>query len=70
MKVWYLDNEHSDYVILAESADEAWLKLKDQHWILRPDADVTGDYSAAYNDLYEVPPGHKVDNPHDLTFVL
>jgi len=69
-KLFFLDNEYQDFVVLASSPEQAWEKLKAQHMILRPNEEVHGDYSAAYHDLYEVPAGDRVDNPHDLVFVL
>lgn len=73
-RLWYLDNEYSDYVIAAESADEAWARLTAATGIHRfgsdPDDPSVGAGNVAYHDLFELPDGTQVDNPHDLTFIL
>lgn len=82
VKLWYLDNEHLDYIVMAETRDEAWAKLRNQAGILPPYEDtgvMSGEDDAgleedgldnAYNDIYEVTAETKVDNPNDLEFVL
>lgn len=75
MKLWFLDNEHTDYIVMSETETGAWLKLA-RVGILRPDAaEIVDDEGqivgqAAYNGMFEVPNGYTVDNPHDLRFVL
>lgn len=70
MKVFYLSNEHSDYVVLADDEDDAWRKLREQFSILPFGAEDAEDANAAYNDLIEVVPGSSMDNPNDIFFVF
>jgi hypothetical protein len=71
MKVFFLDNEYTDYIVLAEDLDRAWEKLR-KIGIARPEENIWDDpdVHSAYNDMYEVEDGYTVDNPHDLHFVL
>jgi len=68
VKLWYLDNEYSCYVVMAATEDDAWEKLRD-HGILPPDEEETEDENPAYHDIIEVVGELKVDNPNDLTIV-
>ncbi len=69
MKLWFLDNEYTDYVVMAETEDDAWEKLREAG-VLKPDEEATDDENPAYNDIIEVPDGYTVDNPHDLKFLI
>ncbi len=70
MRLWFLDNEYTDYVVMAETEDDAWEKLNQECGILRPDEEGTEDEHPAYNELVQVLDGFSVDNPHDLKFVI
>lgn len=70
-KLWYLNNDHLDFVIMARTEAEAWEKLRKQCGIIRPGSEPTSEYEMpAYNELSAVDEYFIVDNPHDLDFVL
>ena len=56
MKLFYLDNEHSNYVIMAKDKEDAWKKMH-RRGVLPPEVpeedEILGCYPA-YNDLVEL----------------
>lgn len=74
MKLFYLDNSYTDYVVMAENEEAAWARLR-KEGILPPDSseeDLAAEegLTAAYYDLVEVTDEYMVDNPNDLVFLL
>lgn len=72
LRLFFLDNEYADYVVMAEGMDDAWRKLEKQHGILPYDEEYVGiDLTVAHNEMIELGPGsHPVSNPHDMVFVF
>jgi hypothetical protein len=80
MKLFFLDNEYTDYVVMAADLTEAWYKLGQQVNIARPDtseatmvdegwAEYVG-WSVAYHQMYEVPKsGFSYDSSHQTVIV-
>lgn len=73
MKLWYLDNEHTDYLVVAETREVAWRKLEKFHILPyetpQEVADDNGD-DVAYNDIYELDDDMMLDNLNDVQVVL
>jgi len=72
MKLWHLDNEYSDYIIVAETEDEVWEKLRVGWSILPPDEpeDEIYDLQPAYHDIVEVDDGYPISHTDGLYIVL
>lgn len=73
MSLWYLDNEYTTYVILADSEANAWKKLLDQFGIMPYGSEDDGDdpeLSVAYHPMWRVAKSVQVDNSNDIQFVL
>lgn len=73
MKLWYLDNEHTDYIVMAVSRSAAWEKLEKFHILPYGTADYVADRcgdSIAYNDMYEIDGDMTIESPNDVEVVL
>ena len=70
MKLFYLDNSHIDYVVVADDMLHAWMKLE-RVGVLPPDGweDQARELYPAYNDLYEIEDLDKFDT-NQLQFIL
>jgi hypothetical protein len=80
MKVFYLDNSYTGYIVMAETEEAAWAALKAKHHIMpkaewQEEYERTGndtpDCTMAYNDIIELTERDKsFDMQRDCYFVI